>query len=241
MGFYSLVLKTIKTAEIPSVQYSTHLMSYAGSQLILGPIAGETLIYEIGPKLCHYSCSQCTSSFDPAACTTCKTGFSLNPDQTCSPQSVQTQCGDHEFMRYPGRCSKCDSSCKTCFDVTALSCLTCPAGHIISLKNSCKSLEQLKTQYNCGPSTYFDTSSNLCKACPYSCTSCTTASSCQACRAPEFILNTATSSCELKCSGGRYYDYRKGQCSPCHPGCSTCSGPSHNECLSCNSNYFFHE
>lgn len=68
------------------------------------------------------------------------------------------------------------------------------------------------------------------------CTSCSgpTASDCLSCISGLFLQAAGPSTCESLCPDGFYSDSSTNTCPNCNTACKKCSGPSANECLSCN-------
>ena len=91
--------------------------------------------------VCELGCSECADS--TAQCTTCKTGFTLDPtDKTKCDALPQTAtggvpCPDKSFSSN-GVCTLCSSSCQTCTGPSSNDCVICAAGQY-SFNGSCVS------------------------------------------------------------------------------------------------------
>ena len=96
---------------------------------------------------------------------------------------------DHKYISSSDTCETCDSSCKTCSDSTANSCLSCSANsELISPSNSCRACLLTAGEY-------YDSASSLCKACPVNCSECSSSNVCKTC-----INNTNLNTISQLCS-----------------------------------------
>jgi proprotein convertase subtilisin/kexin type 5 len=79
---------------------------------------------------------------------------------------------------------------------------------------------------------------NLCQSCSSTCVRCSsTPTYCQQCSF-NYFLHAPTSTCSQTCPAGYFNDpiitVNYYVCSPCPTGCATCTGPSNDQCLTCN-------
>ena len=101
-------------------------------------------------------------------------------------------------------------------------CLTCNA----SLNRVLNSSSNF-----CSCSTgFYDSGSQTCSSCPYSCVSCSSATTCLSCSSTRSLNN---GSC--LCNAG-YYEVGVSTCQPCQYSCFSCTNSS--SCSTCNLTYF---
>ena len=65
------------------------------------------------------------------------------------------------------------------------------------------------------------------------CLKCDGSTKCLECDPLAFELDTTSALCKVKVCQGSYYNLGEG-CKPCNSTCKTCSGPSGEQCSSCD-------
>ncbi|XKL69164.1 hypothetical protein PGB90_006933 [Kerria lacca] len=155
---------------------------------------------------CTPNCIACKSN---VTCETCVQNYVLNGEGKCvtlgSEYSVNSSC------------AKCHTSCDTCSDGSADSCLTCPSPMI---------LQSSQCVLDCSPGYYIDQSG--CVPCLHTCEECISRQNCSKCRSP---LLLQSGECRTTCANGYFNEL--GICSKCFLSCMTCSGPRRDECVTC--------
>ncbi|EAR99173.1 proprotein convertase subtilisin/kexin type 5 (macronuclear) [Tetrahymena thermophila SB210] len=197
-------------------------------KLKLAPVDG---FQDICMKCDIQNCGRCTADFK--SCKECKSGFTLNPDGTC------TNCQDKNCLscthddKGNDICNKCSAG----FVLLDGTCITtCPSGYTQTETNC---LQCKVGQYGSG---------NQCIDCDKYCKVCTgpKATDCQSCfdgfiKDPNGGCKTCpTGQCcgSTKCADDEYrqtvYPY---ECQKCSNNCATCTGPDAKQCLSCINGY----
>ncbi|KAL4489764.1 hypothetical protein ABPG72_022404 [Tetrahymena utriculariae] len=214
---------------------------------------------------CNSNCKTCNSPGN--ICTSCNSPNFLNPgsgltclptcpvsyccsgslyldistnscNSTC-PQDISTNSCNSTCPQgtYPDGstniCSNCDANCATCYGGTSSNCLTCnlPLSYQKSTSECISS---------CTSGQYLDTNTNNCTQCDSSCLNCFGGSKkqCVDCQLPRYFQKLTTS-CELQCQPNQYGNSKTAMCEQCDNSCATCSGPSNNQCLSCENSLFY--
>ncbi|EAR99373.2 transmembrane protein, putative (macronuclear) [Tetrahymena thermophila SB210] len=209
---------------------------------------------------CNPACQECTGP-NPNQCLTCKpTDYQLNticyhqcpkPYWGRSVEGVLTclsNCYPGEYGDYydPFRsCKQCNSQCQSCYGGQNSQCYTCSSSYFL-LFTTCD---------KCPISYYGDTNSRQCVQCHQTCQSCQGQSDkdCISCQIGRFLLNHI---CYAQCPSGTYSDsisqtcvkqcpkinqYQDdidNTCSYCHPNCKTCTGPTQNQCQTCETGFY---
>lgn len=177
-------------------------------------------------------CLRCTT-YDK--CEACFSNYFLNtqtsqcspctePCETCKDEATKcTSCKDgygldnstNKCFTCPANCRHCDSNqCTECNDkfyLSGSSCLPCE-------KSQCLKCSNAETCTDCEIGFYVD-NENSCSSCGENCVECTS-EKCTICK-HEFYPAEGTS------------------CKPCAEVCSECSGPTAQDCISCDPGYFF--
>ncbi|KAL4480118.1 hypothetical protein ABPG74_020634 [Tetrahymena malaccensis] len=121
-------------------------------------------------------------------------------------------CGSGQYFQTSTQpCGSCPSNCQVCSSSSI--CSVCNANYQLDSTNNCQIC-----QINNGQ--YYDSSSKQCVNCFQNCLQCTNQNSCQICASGYYPNNN--------------------QCSKCYSSCLSCNGPNSNNCLSCNSGYYFY-
>ncbi|KAL4438372.1 hypothetical protein ABPG74_009411 [Tetrahymena malaccensis] len=195
---------------------------------------------------CYEPCASCY--YYPNRCTSCITGFKLNPKYSSCEHDYVT-CKQGEFLAENNQCKPCDSSCTTC-ELQSTRCTSCKDGFTLS-RNSCLSSD-------CQDGS-FRNQQGKCQRCNQSCSKCVnTQDSCIECntgyifdpRTQRCIINQSNQKCHPSCKecseannpsackscfDGSYINNR-GQCLKCDSSCLTCNRFS-NYCTSCQKDF----
>ncbi|CAD8097703.1 unnamed protein product [Paramecium sonneborni] len=119
-----------------------------------------------------------------------------------------------------------DKDSYRCFDCP-ISCLTCTS------KIDCQKCQSTYTQTIlgcvCKQNQYED--SNQCLDCPIECNQCQSSNNCIECL---ITNNRYLKNQQCICIDGYYSILSNPQCKKCHQFCKTCSGPTSDDCLTCN-------
>ncbi|KAF5318108.1 hypothetical protein D9619_012261 [Psilocybe cf. subviscida] len=150
---------------------------------------------------------------------------SVNTDGVC--QGTNGMVADNN----KNECETCGAKCTSCtipnFDVASTisqaQCTGCLPGSVLS-KGKCVS--------SCPAGTFVSPQDNLtCIPCSTSCGTCVgTANFCLTCPPGQLASG---GQCVSTCPSNTFTS--DGSCVKCHPDCATCSGPSFNQCSTCNS------
>lgn len=131
-------------------------------------------------------CYACNSSYGSSHCSQCTSD--CTESSRCTFQC--TQCEDGYYLK-DGKCSSCDSSCKTCDGPTNQNCIECKDGLFLNdngmctgCDDTCVSCEGKSTFCTSCKSHFYLTSNGECKECSDSCVECKDANTCTKC--PEF-------------------------------------------------------
>ena len=120
---------------------------------------------------CLPSCLACLST---AVCTSCRTGYRLLADKSCSSVS----CGLRTFYNTEKlSCQSCPYDCLTCS--SRLTCLSCSGSDYRQL--------DLSTNRCIPISMYFDNRTTVCVACPANCLVCRSLALCTVCVTGAFM------------------------------------------------------
>ena len=211
------------------------------------------------PSNPHGTCATCTG---PAATECLSCASSLFFDSTTNmcvsicPPGWWGESASHTCKSCYQAPSPTDfvQSCYTCVGPAETDCSGCSSGSFLySVTRSCL--------LSCPSVGYWaDPISNTCSPCyeytsaapnDNTCVSCSGSgpNNCTACNSTTFLDQT-TNTCTINCPAGYYGDTTTNICKPCYEAanpftdvmksCRTCSGPNPNNCLSCDSPYFYH-
>lgn len=129
-------------------------------------------------------------------------------------------CPDGYFADYQlASCRKCFPYCKTCYDESSQSCLSCKK-NLYYFNDGCHA--------QCPDSYFPDKKLQECLPCPSNCETCDNLYKCKRCSS-KYTLDLNTQRCILVC--------KTNDCSHCPKGCSTCSPNDINYCTSCQPGY----
>lgn len=134
-------------------------------------------------------------------------------------------------------CLDCMDTCSTCSNSDT--CDTCFNEWFMVIGNTCTSDCFLDEGFY----VYVDDQNEnveWCLECSSNCKTCIESpTECLSCSEGEWL--NASDTCENQCGDGFYEFSENGvdYCYGCDKSCETCDGPSSNDCLSCNSDYFF--
>ena len=158
-------------------------------------------------------CSTCSAT-NPAICTTCVIGATLNSGtQSCT-------CGAGYFVNGT-QCQRCPNKCGSC---------SSPNGICTSCSDTLRRIPG--SNCDCAPG-FYDSGVSICTACPFNCLTCLSATSCTSCDPNRFrVMNNSICQCIAK-----YYEVintdQTRSCQACSPVCLTCSiAPT--SCTSCD-------
>ncbi|KAL4493949.1 hypothetical protein ABPG72_021966 [Tetrahymena utriculariae] len=180
-------------------------------------------------KQCDQSCKTCSGNLS-TNCLSCSLPFYYNSiTQKCDLDCDQNQYKDIKIAQ----CLGCDSSCQTCSGGQNTQCLSCTSNLYLD-QNMCKS--------SCPDGYYKNIQNNTCSKCDPSCLTCFggTSTNCFQCSQPRFFQKI-TNSCEKACNKNQYSDISDSTCKYCDSSCLSCSGPSTNQCISCQGQTFLYQ
>ncbi|CAK91192.1 unnamed protein product (macronuclear) [Paramecium tetraurelia] len=144
--------------------------------------------------------------------------WSLNYDPNVVKFS-QAECLSNEYYdKYTVGCLVCPASCLTC--TSKIDCQTCQPTYIQSKLGCICKLNQWEDQ-------------NQCVDCPIECNQCISPTQCINCLVSN---NRQLKNQQCICIDGYYPISGNPKCKRCHQFCDTCSGPTSNDCLTCNNN-----
>lgn len=175
---------------------------------------------------CAFECASCNGPSN-SNCSSCNSGYfwhsATNSCETWVPTGFYGETVTNTI-------AVCDASCITCNGPSNTHCLTCNEGYYLQ-PDSTTCLSSCPTQRF-----WKDSQRNLCSPCRPQCSSCTSTSVCTAC-SPGYFLDSSNS-CQIACPAGYYKNNLALTCDPCDSSCKTCSGPTKDECFSCNDGYY---
>ncbi|CAD8204792.1 unnamed protein product [Paramecium pentaurelia] len=129
----------------------------------------------------------------------------------------QAECLSNQYYFKPTlSCLDCSSSCLSC--TSQLHCLTCQTSYIQTKEGCVCKINQYEYQ-------------NQCYDCPIECNQCLSATYCIECL---IINNRRLLNGQCVCIDGYYPIIDNQICLICHKFCETCSGPTNNDCMTCN-------
>lgn len=182
----------------------------------------------------------------PPTCTTTNGQVGGTNDNCiqCSTDKINcVECKDGYFLEKVGAydvCTKCHSTCYTCFGPLETDCLLCTTyasadGHCTD--PVCKINDPTNTNYNCATC---DSNGKSCSRCKdgYHVTTRSSVQVCERCNNMENCIDCdMTGATCTKCAVG--YGLSDGKCLPCPPmeGCITCKGTL-SECETCDQLYY---
>ncbi|KAL7716711.1 Protein kinase domain containing protein [Entamoeba marina] len=242
---------------------------------------GEELVTNYGVIDCvdgyylnQFICESCSSSLfdinckscDIDGCLSCKDGYALIENESCSNEtkstindSISISCYDSGSWYNGIECVECGNNCNNCINGQ---CIECEENYILVRSNTCIYGTDVMPDY-CLDLTYrgtckrcedgyFVNAYNFCERCPNECTSCHNSTYCFEC-IDDYVINYYNGCVDKhkfleNCyhpipgsSGGcavcnSGYYRLKTTCFECIDNCTTC----HNdyECTICNDNYF---
>jgi hypothetical protein len=178
-------------------------------------------------RACSTACIGCEES--TGACSSCKTGFFLDSDESC--------------IKCPEGCEKCNS---------LSDCTSCSTGYVLNkgkcsfkCPNNCEQCTSESSCSICNEGYFLDNTS--CGKCSVNCDVCSSSSQCSICK-KDFTLdngqcispcpeNCKTCKSSTKCTVCKSkYFLKSGSCSACSKGCKKCS--SSKQCSKCSSKYY---
>lgn len=164
---------------------------------------------------CHPTCKSCWGGSN-TNCYSCPSNRLYMSQYSCD---CNTNYYDTLFPNY--LCVACSLSCQTC-SVASTNCTSCYALSHLS-NNVCI----------CNDGYY--SNGAVCSPCVIQCGTCLASSNfCLTCNLNHYtILNGSTCVCPVT----KYQNASTLVCQSCYFSCWTCSGPSNNECSSCNSSF----
>ncbi|KAL4442387.1 hypothetical protein ABPG74_005728 [Tetrahymena malaccensis] len=177
------------------------------------------------------ACGQCDQS-----CYTCLDNSTGSPNEctSCSLQQYRQQQGTfclciNGYFQDPVSklCVQCDQTCATCQSTTL--CATCNSSQFRVLNPTSKLCDCISGYYSSGSLT--------CQPCDRTCKTCsgggpTQCLTCDPSQNRQQVTNGSDVSCQCL---DYYYDLPPNSaCSKCHYSCKNCSGPSRNQCTSCD-------
>eukprot|EP00828_Plagiopyla_frontata_P040220 TRINITY_DN538_c0_g1_i2.p1 TRINITY_DN538_c0_g1~~TRINITY_DN538_c0_g1_i2.p1 ORF type:complete len:1831 (+),score=273.59 TRINITY_DN538_c0_g1_i2:3-5495(+) len=210
---------------------------------------------------CHYSCKTCSGP-NENQCTSCDLNNYQIPDRLDATATIfKCKCTEaSKFINASGICASCHYSCATCTGSTSSQCTsclstdfrvltqntycTCLNGYFnngtqstcVSCPSNCKTCSTYQNCTSCNDGYYWK--SGACLACPNTCKTCLggTINDCTSCNTNNNQAPAIASATRFACiclKTDKYID-SAGLCQDCHFTCQTCSGPSQNDCLTCN-------
>ncbi|XP_070543437.1 proprotein convertase subtilisin/kexin type 5-like [Ptychodera flava] len=219
---------------------------------------GQFLDYDVCTD-CYEGCNACNGSA-ANQCLNCVSGRFLQGSK-CVEECISGTYG------YNGECHACNPSCSQCQGGDATDCLVCAQpddGHRYLLEGMC--IEHCYTGYygnddilQCLPChdscwSCFGPRDDDCDSCLIGepdedgrcnadcddrCKTCISGykEECTSCYDGYFLwdhkcLNSGS------CPPGTFHDFDHNECHPCHPTCSLCDERYHDNCLSCEENYY---
>ena len=209
LGYYSSPLS-------PSTCLSSCPVGYAASP-------GSTTC-----SLCYLSCLTCsgTTNLD---CTSCKSGFFLQPNSNQCLTSCPTKYYKDTTV---SKCIACQLECTTCFGPSNSQCNSCQSGYFLQ-PTSTSCLDSCPLGY------WSDSSKNICSSCNLACSICTGPNNnqCSVCSSQHF-LQPNSSICLRTCPDGYYPNTLTKACSPCASTCNYCVGPTAADCAICAGGFY---
>ena len=193
----------------------------------------------------------------------CPAGFYQMNDKARQEHRCVKSCGEGYYIDImTSNCAECHSTCLTCSGPGAQDCLSCEdlTKTPFFLHGSChaacpKGFEGKKSGSTrfcksiCESGHYFDGSSEVCMACPETCSECTSDTMCTKCADASPYMHEGSclsecpnetfkftdsqgKSCVEYCGVG--YTAKDGECQACHASCRTCGEPhASTGCESC--------
>ncbi|EAR84803.2 zinc finger lsd1 subclass family protein (macronuclear) [Tetrahymena thermophila SB210] len=174
--------------------------------------------------LCDQNCQTCSVS--SKQCTTCPTNQHLDTvSQTCV-----SKCSDNSYFDNSNNsCFPCNASCKTCSGSSSIECLSCDPPNVLQI-NKCQS--------ECDKGYFYSSIDKKCMKCDQNCKTCENKSTeCLTCP-PTKILDSVTKTCVSNCASNQYQDIPSMSCQVCDKTCKTCSGPTPQNCLTCEQSFY---
>lgn len=178
------------------------------------------------------------SDCDLRCTTSCVNGYA-NGCSECDNYLKEGVCQDCDINQYHSHinknCYDCHASCKTCYQATMFSCLTCPSGKTLYNDGSCGT--------SCNSNQYPESYFTGCKDCHPSCETCSNGEvdGCKTC--PTGSIFVEGNRCIQECQSGWFLMNEKIGCVKCHESCQECkpeTGHLQGNCLSCKSGYLEH-
>ncbi|CAD8188635.1 unnamed protein product [Paramecium pentaurelia] len=165
--------------------------------------------YYVAVHKCQPYCLKCQ---DQNTCTQWSSDYDANVVKFSQDQCLMNQYFDNDSYR----CLDCPISCLTC--TSKIDCQTCKSTYI-----------QTKLGCICKLNQYED--SNQCQDCPIECNQCLNQTNCLECLSTNYrqLKNQ-----QCICIDGYYPIQLNPKCERCHQFCKTCTGPTFNDCLTCN-------
>lgn len=214
--------------------------------------------------LCLANCLKCSDATTCDACSIdrvvkddkssciCKQGMTEKSGK-CEYNTSGT-CGVRNYIK-DSKCEKCDPECMLCLGSARTQCTACDYQRDLDLVEIKVSGVVKYSTCECKAG-YFKDSNGACQACSPTCSSCTGSKpeECLLCAFSTMVkiqetFNTFSCECPDKsfwdkltntcidptkgCLAGKYTSAGS-VCLPCAPECATCSGPSPDQCLTCN-------
>ena len=128
----------------------------------------------------------------------------------------------------------CHPSCLTCNGNSSTDCLSCHSGR---LRHNPNNSPTFRCVLSCPTGFYSSEGNTECLPCDSSCLSCTNGTACLQCKSTYPVkVGPSASLCYNTCPALTYLNSER--CLDCDSSCSNCSGPSSQNCTSCNASYF---
>ncbi|CAD8101520.1 unnamed protein product [Paramecium sonneborni] len=160
----------------------------------------------------HYCQPYCLECLDWNTCQQWNSTYDSNIVRFSQKDCLTTQYFDRDSLK----CLNCPLSCQTC--TSKIDCQTCQPTYI-----------QTKLGCICKINQYED--ENQCFDCPIECNQCLSSTYCIECLSGNY---REFKNGQCNCIDGYYPIVSNPQCQLCHKFCKICSGPTSNDCLTCN-------
>ncbi|KAL4487128.1 hypothetical protein ABPG72_001580 [Tetrahymena utriculariae] len=187
----------------------------------------DGFFYSLSDQKCMPCDSNCqTCSVSQIQCSTCPQNQYLD---TVTKKYV-SKCSDNSYQDNSiNSCYPCISICKTCSGSSSSDCLSCSPPNVLQVN---------KCQAECDKGYFYSSADNKCMKCDLNCKTCENKSAeCLTCP-PTKILDSVTKTCVNNCASNQYQDMQSISCKVCDKTCKTCSGPTSQNCLTCESQFY---